>query len=137
MMCVFLSCLSVEWQTIKCHQMAQAVEWLQKETVIRIGQTFRSIGGADVVTPQLLADCYERMFQWVVLAREALNTEWPSFEAIRAFSVFQLRPKLEATVVKKDLSKICTIFGEPQTLPCLVRSYTDCAYTASKKSAWD
>jgi hypothetical protein len=70
---------------------------------------------------------------WVHLAREALHAEWPTFEAIRAFSVFQLRPRLETSIVKKDLGKICQIFGEQKDLAVLTRSYQDVVYTASKK----
>lgn len=75
------------------------------------------------------------MAQWVELAGETLKTEWPSFEALQAFSVFQLRPRLDATVVKKDLGKICQIFGEKHDLPMLVKSFMDCEYTASKRSS--
>lgn len=73
------------------------------------------------------------MSTWVHLARESLHSEWPSFEAIRSFSVFQLRPRLEASAVKKDLTKICHIFGEQRDLAVLTRSYQDVLYTASKK----
>ena len=116
---------------------AEAIEWLQNETVIRIGREFRSVGGPDAVTPGMLTECYEQMAAWVYLAREAIQIEWPSFEAIRAFSVFQLKPRLTSAVVKNDLSKICAIFDEKSTLPALVRSYGDCQYTAAKKSILD
>ena len=116
--------------------MSQAMEWLREETVIRIGQQYRSVGGSDLA-PQVLSSCYERMAAWVHLAREALHAEWPTFEAIRAFSVFQLRPRLETSIVKKDLGKICQIFGEQNDLAALTRSYQDIVYTASKKRTLD
>ena len=70
------------------------------------------------------------MAVWVHLARESLMAEWPTFEAIRAFSVFQLRPRLDISIVKQDLGKLCQIFGD---LAVLTRSYQDVVYTASKK----
>ena len=94
---------------------------------------FRCVGGRDAVTPQLLAQCFERMSAWVTITKEALQAEFPSFEALSAFSVLQLRPKLDATVVKRDLAKVCKIFGEEPELPQLCRSFCDVEYTASKR----
>ena len=94
---------------------------------------FRCVGGRDAVTPQLLAQCFERMSAWVTITKEALQAEFPSFEALSAFSVLQLRPKLDATVVKRDLTKVCKIFGEEPELPQLCRSFCDVEYTASKR----
>ena len=115
------------------------MDWLEKETVIRVGQHFRSVGGADALSPQILSQCYSRMSSWVALAQEGLKAEWPSFEAVQAFSVFQLRPRLEMSVIKKDLGKIAQIFQDKHLLPSLVRSFSDCIsdcmYTANKKSA--
>ena len=85
------------------------------------------------MTPVLLEDCYSRMAVWVRLAQETLEVEWPTFEAIRAFSVFQLEPRLSPDVVKKDLTKIGQIFGEQSSVPALIRSYRDCEYTALKR----
>ena len=73
------------------------------------------------------------MAAWVHLAREALHAEWPTFEAIRAFSVFQLRPRLETSIVKKDLGKICQIFGEQNDLAALTRRYQDIVSPAATK----
>ena len=113
------------------------MDWLQNETVLRVGQQFRSVGGSDALSPQMVNDCFNRMASWVALAHEALKAEWPTFEAIQAFSVFQLRPRLTASVVKQDLGKIAQIFQETHDLPKLVRSFTDCEYSASKKSSLD
>lgn len=102
--------------------------------MIRIGAEFRSIGGKDVVTAQLLNDCYGRMASWVRIAEEALKCEWPTFEAVQCFAVFQLKPRLTSSQIAADLGKICTIFDEKQHLKELVRHFIDCEYTASKKS---
>lgn len=122
-----------QWHLWAC----EALEWLKKETVIRIKHDYRSIGGPDAVTPELLNNCFERMSEWVFLAKETLVAEWPSFEAVRAFSVFQLRPKLSAATIKTDLSKICQIFGEMDKLPVLLRSFLDCERTASQRRSLD
>ena len=114
----------------------EAVEWLETETVIRVGQNFRSLGGSGV-SPQILSECYDRMAVWVRLAQETLEAEWPTFEAIRAFSVFQLQPRLSPHVVKKDLAKITQIFNEPNSTQALLRSYVDCEYTASRRRVLD
>ena len=98
-----------------------------------MGQQFRSIGGHGAVTPQMLADCYGRMSGWVELARQTLEVEWPTFEALRAFGVFQLKPRLAPAVIKKDLAKISKIFDEVPDAPALFRSFTDCEYTAAKR----
>ena len=115
----------------------EALEWLEGETVIKCGQRFRSIGGSGVVTPHVLATCYGRMAIWVRLAQETLEVEFPAFEAIRAFSVFQLQPRLAPDVVKQDLTKISQVFNEPHTAQALIRSYSDCEYTASKRRDLD
>ena len=113
--------------------MLKAINWLKKETVIRVGADFRSIGGKDAVSPQLLNDCYCRMASWVRIAEEALKCEWPTFEAVQCFAVFQLKPRLTSSQISKDLEKICTIFDEKHQLRDLIRSFIDCEYTASKK----
>lgn len=118
------------WQKLPA---AKAITWLQKETAIRVKDQFRCVGGRDAVTPQLLAQCFERMSAWVTITKEALQAEFPSFEALSAFSVLQLRPKLDATVVKRDLAKVCKIFGEEPELPQLCRSFCDVEYTALKR----
>ena len=112
---------------------AKAITWLQKETPIRVKDQFRCVGGRESVTPQVLAQCFDRMSAWVTITKEALQAEFPSFEALSAFSVLQLRPKLDATVVKRDLAKVCKIFGEESELPQLCRSFCDVEYTASKR----
>ena len=115
----------------------KAITWLQKETPIRIGNQFRCVGGRDAVTPQLLSRCFDRMSAWVTITKEALHAEFPSFEALSAFSVLQLRPKLETAVIKKDLAKVSKIFGEEPDLPQLCRSFNDVEYTASKRRVLD
>ena len=117
--------------------LTKALQWLKKETVVKIKHDFRTIGGPDSVSPQMLGTCFDRMVQWVELAKETLEAEWPSFEAVRAFSVFQLRPQLSVDTIKKDLTKICHIFNEVNHLPVLLRSFIDCQYTASKRRSWD
>lgn len=77
------------------------------------------------------------MTTWVRLAKATLEIEWPSYEAIRSFSVWQLQPRLSGEAVRKDLTKLAHVFGEPQAAPSLIRSYQDCEYTASKKRALD
>ncbi|CAL1163458.1 unnamed protein product [Cladocopium goreaui] len=84
-------------------------------------------------TRHVVAECFSRMSQWVSLAEETLKAEWPSFEAIQAFSVFQLTPRLETAVVKRDLGKISQVFQEKHNLPALVKSFADCEYTAAKR----
>lgn len=111
----------------------KALQWLKKETVIRVGRDFRSVGGRDAVTVQVLNDCYDRMSSWVRIAVENVQSEWPTFEAARAFSVFQLKPRLSPVVIKKDLAKLCTIFDESDCLQDLVRNFIDCEFTAAKK----
>lgn len=103
--------------------------------MIRVRHDFRSVGGADAVTPQLLGQCFDRMCEWVELAKEGIQAEWPSFEAVQAFSVFQLRPRLSTITIKKDLSKIAHIFDEVDQLPVLLKSFLDCGYSASQRSA--
>eukprot|EP00435_Cladocopium_sp_Y103_P021208 s316_g5.t1 len=117
--------------------LVEALQWLQKETVVRIKHDFRSIGGPDSVSPQLLGTCFDRMIQWVELAKETLEAEWPSFEAVRAFSVFQLRPRLSVETIKKDLAKISQIFNEVDQLPVLLKNYLDCQYTAGQRRSLD
>lgn len=124
----------------ECRQfrhLSKALQWLQKETVVRVKHDFRTIGGPDSVSPQMLGTCFDRMMQWVELAKETLEAEWPSFEAVRAFSVFQLRPKLSVDIIKQDLTKIAHIFNEVDQLPVLLRSFLDCQYTASKRRSMD
>ena len=111
----------------------KALQWLKKETVIRVGRDFRSVGGRDAVTVLVLNDCYDRMSSWVRIAVENVQSEWPTFEAARAFSVFQLKPRLSPVVIKKDLAKLCTIFDESDCLQDLVRNFIDCEFTAAKK----
>lgn len=110
----------------------KALEWLQKETPIRVGQHFRCVGGSSV-NRQVLNECFNNMGNWVAVAKEAMMAEWPDFECVRSFSVFQLKPKLATCVIKKDLKKLTHIFNEKRQLEALTRSFTDCLYTAEKK----
>ena len=106
---------------------------LKREVVFRPSAkgAFRSIGND--ATFQIINDCYDRMASWVKIATEALHCEWPTFEAVRAFSVFQLKPRLAPAEIRKDLKKICTIFDEKDSLQNLIQNFIECEYTASKK----
>eukprot|EP00435_Cladocopium_sp_Y103_P040577 s2118_g11.t1 len=109
----------------------KALTWLKKETVIRVGRDFRSVGGRHAVSIQVLNGCYDRMSSWVRIAVKNVKSEWPTFEAARAFSVFQLKPRLSAAVIKQDLTKLCTIFDD--SVQDLVQNFIDSEYTAAKK----
>jgi len=68
------------------------------------------------------------MASWVKIATEALHCEWPTFEAVRAFSVFQLKPRLAPAEIRKDLKKICTIFSTIGRL-CVILSDLSVSFT--------
>jgi hypothetical protein len=112
---------------------SKALQMLKREVVFRGSAkgAFRSIGND--VTPQIINDCYDRMVSWVKIATEALHCEWPTFEAVRAFSVFQLKPRMAPAEIRKDLKRICTIFDEKDSLQNLIQNFIECEHTASKK----
>ena len=86
------------------------------------------------MTPLMLNECFARMADWVHIAEEALASEWPTFEAVRAFAVFQLKPRLAPAQIRKDLEKISTVFHETDRLPDLVRNLMEFEYSAGKRS---
>ena len=59
--------------------------------------TARNLGGPRAVTPAILDVCFRRMANWIRLAKMVIMAEFPNFEAMAAFSVFDLPAASQTT----------------------------------------
>ena len=76
----------------------------------------RRIGGEpNDITDQMLDTCYQRMCAWVRLATVAVETEWPEFEALRAFSIFDMDTRPSQETMAENLGKLATTFAPNAT----------------------
>ncbi len=73
---------------------------LEQPRLIHLDGCVVSIGGSRKLTDDLFAKCLLRMQAWADLAREVVAAEFPNFEALSSFDVFNLK----TTVVDPDTS---------------------------------
>jgi len=52
--------------------------------------TPKTLGGPGAITDDILDRCFERMINWLKLARAVVEAEFPSFEAVSAFGALNL-----------------------------------------------
>ena len=70
--------------------------------------TARTLGGPRAVTPAILDACFNRMSNWIRLAKMVIMAEFPSFDAIAAFSVFDVPAASQTTMAQSSQPGICT-----------------------------
>ena len=71
---------------------AYMLAYLEQPRGILLGNDARTIGGAARITPALLQRCCEIMQTYVVLALQTMHAEFPDYDLMQAFGVFNLRP---------------------------------------------
>ena len=76
---------------------------------VKNGQ-LRTFGGADSVTPELLDRLYSRMASWIRLLDSTMRAEFPSWEILSAFNVFDLGTKPSDAVISESLSCLAKAF---------------------------
>ena len=67
-----------------------AINNLQKQRVLMVGVVVKNFGGPEHPTPVVLHRCLQRMACYARLAIRTLRTEFPNYELIAAFSVFNI-----------------------------------------------
>ena len=104
------------------------LEYLEQPRGILLGNDARTIGGSARVTAALLQRCCEIMQTYVVLAVQTMHAEFPDFDLMQAFGIFNLRPvrkgdNLDHVVwtdrKQKDLERLSAYAGQD---PARVRS---------------
>ncbi|CAJ1459428.1 unnamed protein product, partial [Effrenium voratum] len=114
-----------------------ALRWLQEQHVIEVDGGYRSVG-ADV-SQAIKQRCFDRMRSWFQMACLQIKAEWGEFEAIHAFGVFSLKPKLSLSTVREKLDKLVTVFGSTtrsqNAVDRLLHQFLDYQAYASKQRA--
>ena len=67
-----------------------AINKLQKQRVLMVGVVVKNFGGPEHPIPVVLHRCLQRMACYARLAIRTLTTEFPNYELIDAFSVFNI-----------------------------------------------
>lgn len=75
----------------------------------------KSIGGPEKVTAYALSQCLASMRLYVSLAVEVVNTEFPSFELLNAFALFDVQQNqraenLDEEIVRDHGARLCRVF---------------------------
>eukprot|EP00959_Pyramimonas_sp_CCMP1952_P135096 2826697-Pyramimonas_sp.AAC.1 len=68
-----------------------AVEMMSCERVCTVNGQAKVLGGPTQMTGQVIARCLQRMSNWVRLTIESLKAEFPAYEILQAFKIFNLR----------------------------------------------
>ena len=73
----------------------------------------KTVGGAQKVTPSLVAECIGIMRLYVSLAVEVVRCEFPQFEILGAFRIFDLQQSAtpDPAEVAKHAERLCQVFG--------------------------
>ena len=67
------------------------------------GAVLKELGGSQEPSPQLQAECLKRMANWVRLVESTLQAEFPCFEVLQAFAIFNVQGDI---VVDQQASRI-------------------------------
>lgn len=104
--------LFIQRAASKCGYTQYALNALKDVRMIPVknGQ-LRTFGGADSVTPELLDRLYSRMASWIRLLDSTMRAEFPSWEILSAFNVFDLGTKPSDAVISESLSCLAKAFG--------------------------
>ena len=69
---------------------AHVLEFLKQRRTLFLADGARSIGGPHAMTAAILTRCMEKMRCWVSLAHSVVRAEFPNFEILQAFAIFDL-----------------------------------------------
>ena len=69
---------------------AHVLGCLKQRRTLFLTDRARSLGGPQAVTAGILARCMERIRCWVSLAHSVVRAEFPNFEILQAFAIFEL-----------------------------------------------
>lgn len=86
----------------------------ERTCVLRPENVMKSLGGAGAVKQEVLDRCFARMANWVRLAGERLEGEFPSWRALHLFEVFNLS-NTNGEGMKTQLLQLAEIFGIEDT----------------------
>lgn len=94
----------------------------------------KTVGGAQKVTPSLVAECIGIMKLYVSLAVEVVRCEFPQFEILGAFRIFDLQQSStpDPAEVKKHAERLCQVF-EVHT-PSFLQEFWDHKFIAMNES---
>jgi hypothetical protein len=91
-----VSYLFVHANVVNSGYTAAALRLLMRKRTFRAGDAFRSIGGPTAVTEAIKSRCLCRMQNWVVIAVQVVNAEFPEWEVLMLFRVMDLSHELQA-----------------------------------------
>ena len=87
------------------------ITWLSETHHYDVNGRGKAIGGA-LPSRETLNSCFEHMRAWVLLARDVVAAEFPSFDVVcsfNAFSVIEPNKKVTDNKVKKKLDRLAHV----------------------------
>lgn len=111
-----IACLfGPEGRAFECGYSKFILENLRRTpVVVQVDGKVKTIGGADDVPEALLRKCLNRMAAWCRLAQATLHAEFPDFDVLVAFDIFDLsnlQPKGPLEVNAEHAQLLCRTFG--------------------------
>ena len=106
------------------------IKWLSESHHFDVDGRGRAIGGA-LPSRDTLNQCFEHMRAWVILARDVVAAEFPSFDVVCGFSAFSvIEPNKTITdSVKKKVQRLAQTFKKPN----LWRQFNSMIWQARKE----
>lgn len=86
------------------------LEQLQRPRGFLLKSEPKSIGGPGKITHALLAECLAQMRLYTSLALEVVNSEFPQFEIISSFRLFDLAGRSDPAKVMEQANRLCQVF---------------------------
>ena len=88
------------------------IKWLSEAHHFDVDGRGRAIGGA-LPSRDTLNQCFEHMRTWVILARDVVAAEFPSFDVVSSFSAFSVIESNNRRItdnVKKKVQRLAQTF---------------------------
>ena len=87
----------------------------------------KTVGGPDAVTPAMIAKARETMRLYTSLAAEVVSAEYPAFELLQSFCIFDVQPRktpmVEDALLMSSAERLCQAFHVEQQV--FVSEYLD------------
>ena len=98
--------------TCNTNYTAMMLKSLQKTRSVIVRGTPITIG-SNFVGESILKACYDRMCAWCVLAIGVVKAEFPAWEMLQGFSVFNVNALPKQTIIRKHMSRFAQNFDLP------------------------
>ena len=84
---------------------AHCIEVLKRSRICILKGMAYSIGGPNAVTDEIFEGCLDRMKTWVRMAAEVAQAEYPSFDLLNSFSVFDISTRSRRQNADPDIEQ--------------------------------